>query len=76
MDENQQKEQFSYAYVRAVASVAGYGVHRPEPDDDSVDLVVSARGSLTLRLLALAAGCPGIGEQHECRREPAASQRL
>jgi hypothetical protein len=44
MDENQQKELFSYAYVRAVASVAGYGVHRPEPDDDSVDLVVSARG--------------------------------
>lgn len=46
MDENQQKELFSYAYVRAVASVAGYGVHRPEPDDDSVDLVVSARGPL------------------------------
>jgi hypothetical protein len=37
---------FSYAYVRAVACVAGYGVHRPEPDDDSVDLVVSARGPL------------------------------
>ena len=44
MDENQQKELFGFAYVRAVASVAGYGVHRPEPDDDSVDLVVSARG--------------------------------
>jgi hypothetical protein len=46
MDENQQKELFSHAYIRAVASVAGYGVHRPEPDDDSVDLVVSARGPL------------------------------
>jgi hypothetical protein len=46
MDENQQKEQLGNAYVRAVASVAGYGVHRPEPDDDSVDLVVSARGAV------------------------------
>ncbi|HEX2225077.1 MAG TPA: DUF4365 domain-containing protein [Thermoanaerobaculia bacterium] len=39
-----QKEQFSAAYVRAIASVAGYAVSRPEVDDDSVDLTLSARG--------------------------------
>ncbi|WP_242037834.1 DUF4365 domain-containing protein [Tolypothrix sp. FACHB-123] len=35
MDVNQQKEQFSNAYVRAVASIAGYSVYRPEVDDDN-----------------------------------------
>ena len=44
MDLSQQKEQFSIAYIRAVVSVAGYAVYRPEVDDDSVDLGVSLRG--------------------------------
>lgn len=44
MDLSQQKEQFSEAYVRAVAAVAGYAVYRPEVDDDSVDLGLAARG--------------------------------
>lgn len=44
MDVNQQKEQFSNAYVRAVASIAGYSVYRPEVDDDSIDLGIAARG--------------------------------
>ena len=35
-------EQFSLAYVRAVVSVAGYQVGRPEPDVDSVDGVLLA----------------------------------
>jgi hypothetical protein len=39
-----QKEQFSAAYVRAVASAAGYAVSRPEVDEDSVDMTLSARG--------------------------------
>lgn len=44
MNLNLQKEKFSEAYVRAVAAVAGYGVSRPEVDDDSVDLTIAARG--------------------------------
>lgn len=43
MDLNSRKEQFSAAYVRALASVAGLSVARPEPDCDSEDLVLSAR---------------------------------
>jgi len=37
MDINQQKEQFSNAYIQAVASVAGYSLYKPNVDDDSVD---------------------------------------
>ena len=44
MDENQQKEQFSNAYLRAVAATAGYNVYKPEVDDDSVDWGIGARG--------------------------------
>lgn len=36
---DQQKEQFSYAYVRAVAAVAQIAVTPPTVDDDSVDLI-------------------------------------
>jgi hypothetical protein len=36
MDINQQKEQFSITYVRAIAAVAGYSLYRPEIDNDSV----------------------------------------
>jgi hypothetical protein len=38
MDPNQQKEQFSHAFTRAVAAVAGVAVEEPSVDDDSVDL--------------------------------------
>lgn len=44
MNLNEQKQQFSFAYVRAVASVAGYSVSRPDVDDDSVDLTIGQRG--------------------------------
>ena len=48
---NSQKEQFSLAYIRAVASVAGYYPSKPEVDINSVDLTIATRGSLeTLRL--------------------------
>ena len=43
MDINAQKEQFSQAYVRAVAAVAGFAVAKPEVDDDSVDLSIKSR---------------------------------
>lgn len=44
MDINQQKEQFSISYIRAIAAVAGYSLYRPEIDNDSVDLDVVSRG--------------------------------
>ncbi len=43
MDISQRKEQFSYAYIRAVASVAGFSVSTPEVDDDSVDAILAGR---------------------------------
>ena len=44
MDINQQKEQFSNAYLRAVAAVAGFVCYKPEPDTDSVDWGIAAVG--------------------------------
>jgi len=44
MDINQQKEQFSITYIRAIATVAGYSLYRPEVDNDSVDLGIVSRG--------------------------------
>jgi len=44
VDLNQQKQQFSIAYVRAVAAVAGYNVYKQEVDDESVDLGIAATG--------------------------------
>lgn len=39
------QEAFSVAYVRAVAAVAGFRVQEgAQPDDDSVDLTLAARG--------------------------------
>jgi len=38
MTAEQQKEQFSIAYVRAVAAAAGVNIYKPEVDDDSVDI--------------------------------------
>lgn len=40
MTMNMQMEQFSLAYIRAVAARGGYQVTRPEPDIDSVDGVL------------------------------------
>lgn len=44
MDISQRKEQYSIAYVRAVAATAGYATYKSEVDDDSIDLVLAARG--------------------------------
>ncbi len=44
MDPSQQKEQFSNAYLRAIAAAAGYNVYKPEVDDESVDWGIGARG--------------------------------
>lgn len=40
MHPTQQKEQFSLAFIRAVTSVAGFAMSRPEVDDDSCDLTI------------------------------------
>ncbi len=41
---NQMKEQFSHAYVKAVAAVAGFAWYKPSVDDDSIDLGLAQRG--------------------------------
>ncbi|MGH9967099.1 MAG: DUF4365 domain-containing protein [Pyrinomonadaceae bacterium] len=44
MDINQRKEQFSKAFIHGIATIAGYTIQRPDVDDDSIDLVIAARG--------------------------------
>jgi len=44
MDLAQQKQEFSKAYVKAVAAAAGYATQELSVDDDSVDLGLAARG--------------------------------
>ncbi len=48
MDENTQKEMFSYAYVKAVASVAGYSVEIKSRamDNVGIDLTVEMPGEI------------------------------
>lgn len=43
VDVNHQKEQYSKAWVHAVASAAGMGLGEPSPDNESVDWTVYAR---------------------------------
>lgn len=44
MDIDMQKEQFSRAYVQAVAACAGFAWSTPSVDDDSVDMVLHQTG--------------------------------
>lgn len=44
MDLDQQKEQFSHAYVQAIAAVAGFAWSKPNVDNDSIDLCLSQKG--------------------------------
>jgi Domain of unknown function (DUF4365) len=44
MDIDQQKEQFSRAYVQAVAAVAGFAWSAPSVDDDSIDMTLHQTG--------------------------------
>ena len=46
MDLSQQKEQFSRAYVHAVASVAGFSLYESKVDDDSIDVGFAQRGGV------------------------------
>ncbi len=47
---NIQKEQFSIAYIRAVAAVAGVKVAHAEVDDDSVDVMLERSGGVAPKL--------------------------
>ena len=50
MDRNRQKEEFSNAFVQAVAATAGFSVVSPPVDDDSIDWqIAQAGGSGTVR---------------------------
>lgn len=44
MDLSMQKEQFSRAYIKAVAACAGFACATPSVDDDSVDMSLFKRG--------------------------------
>ena len=44
MDINQQKEQFSLAYLHVVATAAGFKLSDPRVDDESVDVMVGQSG--------------------------------
>ncbi len=44
MELNLQKEQFSNAYLRAVAAAAGFQIYKPEPDIDKIDWGIAAPG--------------------------------
>jgi hypothetical protein len=43
MDSNQKKEQFSRAFVQAVAAQVGYRTATPNVDDDSIDLIIKGK---------------------------------
>ena len=47
MDENQKKELFSKAFVKALAAQSGFRSAEPDVDDDSIDLIIRGRGYRT-----------------------------
>tara|TARA_R110002033_G_C3827719_1_gene233645 strand:- start:142 stop:639 length:498 start_codon:yes stop_codon:yes gene_type:complete len=44
MDNNQKKDLFSRAYVKAIAAQLGFRSSIPDVDDDSVDLILQGKG--------------------------------
>ncbi|MDO6537411.1 DUF4365 domain-containing protein [Alteromonas stellipolaris] len=44
MDENQKKDLFSRAFIKAIAAQLGFRSSIPDIDDDSVDLILQGRG--------------------------------
>jgi hypothetical protein len=70
MTEEQQKEQFSIAYVRAIAAAARINVYRPEVDEDSIDLGFSVRS------IAGVAQPPQLDAQLKCVTELSGDDRV
>ena len=56
-----QKEQFSIAYVHAVASGAGFKLSRCDVDDDSIDVQITAD-----RKFGTSRSAPQVGLQAKC----------
>jgi hypothetical protein len=64
MDLSAQKEQFSRAFVQAVAAVAGYSWSVPSYDDDSIDMTIAEKaGRGTIR-------SPKLDVQLKCHAAP------
>lgn len=64
MDLDMQKDQFSRAYVQAVAACAGFAWSSPSVDDDSVDMCLHQRGGGgTIR-------SPRVDLQLKCKAAP------
>lgn len=47
MDDNQKKELFSKAFVKALAAQSGLRSAEPDVDDDSIDVIIRGRGYRT-----------------------------
>jgi hypothetical protein len=65
VDENQRKEQFSNAYLHAVAAVADFSTAKPSVDDDSVDWTLSGRrgpGNFTASKLDVRLKCTHVAD--------------
>jgi Domain of unknown function (DUF4365) len=68
MDSNRQKEQFSDAFVVAVAAAAGFVTGRWDVDDDSIDWQIAAAGGQgTLR-------SPRLELQLKCTASPSVAE--
>ena len=63
MDASQRKEQFSYAYLLATATSAGFVLGDPKVDQDSVDTTVYASGQVGRY------SSPRLDVQLKCRAE-------
>ena len=62
LTDEQRKEKLSISWIKAMASVAGFAAGVPNPDTDSIDLTLSARGERRpkLDLQIKATGSPTI----------------
>jgi hypothetical protein len=65
---DQRKEQFSRAYVKALAAVTGFAWSVPSVDDDSVDLILSKKGGNGTCL------SPRLEPQLKCTSDPAPTE--
>ncbi|PRQ07379.1 DUF4365 domain-containing protein [Enhygromyxa salina] len=66
LPETQLQENFSLAYVRAVAAAAGFSVQSLDDDYDSVDLLVMATGNVKWNGQVAAGRSPSVALQVKC----------
>jgi hypothetical protein len=61
MELSARQELYGDAYLHALAAVAGFGMAKPVPDDDSIDWLICARGPYETRrspMIAVQIKCP------------------